>query len=160
MIKRVESKEKSEFAFLQYVDFDGSWKFTTEKCYELLSDFIYNLNRQCKNTKFRVLAFKENEYTQKDSIAILKWVLKELNERSKDTPLKVVILEDDKSRKHKLDIQTVRKGIYIKRTNPKDHLSKDEVDAIKTLYADGYKKWEIAEGLGYSRNTVSKYLEQ
>lgn len=159
MNKKIELDMVDQFTFLQNVGFDGSWKFSQDKCISLLNVFTDMLNMQTKMTPLKIMIYEDKEYARAECIALLRKFAGMLNEQCTEAPINILVYEDKNAKAHKLDIQAVVDGIKTKREQNIDGLEEDEIKAIKDLYNDGYSKSAIARVLDTSRVTVNKYCK-
>lgn len=159
MNEKIELDVVDKFTFLQNIGFDGSWKFSQDKCISLLNVFTDMLNMQTKMTPLKIMIYEDKGYTRDECIVLLREFAGMLNEQCAEAPINVVVYEDKNEKAHKLDIQTVVDGIKTKREQNLDGLEDDEIKAIKDLYKDGYSKSAIAKALDTSRVTVNKYCK-
>ena len=135
------------------------WDLGQQQCINLTKLFVDRVNELNDDTPIKVMIYEDKEYTHDECIELINRFTSLLNEKIEGTPLHVMVFRDEKEDTHKLDINAVKKSIYIQREKPNEHLSADEAEAIRVLYKDGYKKSEIAKAFGMSRNTINKYCK-
>ena len=135
------------------------WDLGQQQCINLTKLFISRVNELNDDTPIKAMIYEDKSYTRDECIELINRFVSMLNENIDGTPLHVMVFRDEKEDTHKLDINAVKKSIYIQREKPNEHLSADEAEAIRVLYKDGYKKAEIAKAFGMSRNTINKYCK-
>ena len=160
MIGNIEYDRGDELDLHMVVrDYSVEWDLSLQKCIKLTNMFVERLNELNADNPVAVMIYEDKKYKHEECIELINRFVSMLNEKIDGTPLHVMVFRDEKEDTHKLDIDAVKKSIYIQREKPNEHLSADEAEAIRVLYKDGYKKAEIARAFGMSRNTINKYCK-